>query len=115
MLGAEPSTNFHYIDFAGTTATRATLNRNNLNSGTHFQGHNIRIHLNHSSSLHNKRTMSNDVYTKISEKMRHEQFTDEEIKIVEKAKDQLSNYSECRAIITTHRENAHQDLEPPGP
>lgn len=45
--------------------------------------------------------MSNDVYTKISEKMRHEQFTDEEIKIVEKAKDQLSTYSECQAIADT--------------
>ncbi|KAF9286208.1 hypothetical protein BGZ74_001335 [Mortierella antarctica] len=43
--------------------------------------------------------MSNDVYTKISEKMRHEQFTDEEIKIVEKAKDQLSNYTTGGSVL----------------
>ncbi|KAF9212277.1 hypothetical protein BGZ59_006961 [Podila verticillata] len=42
--------------------------------------------------------MSNDVYTKISEKMRHEQFTEEEIKIVEKAKDQLSTYTKAKSF-----------------
>jgi hypothetical protein len=37
--------------------------------------------------------MSDSVYTKISEKMKNERFTEEEIKIVEKAKGQLSSYS----------------------
>jgi hypothetical protein len=37
--------------------------------------------------------MSDNVYAKISEKMKNERFTDEEIKTVEKAKEQLSSYS----------------------
>jgi hypothetical protein len=37
-------------------------------------------------------TGSADVYSRISEKMRNESFTEEEIKTVERAKGQLSSY-----------------------
>ncbi|KAF9344854.1 hypothetical protein BGX26_003822 [Mortierella sp. AD094] len=43
--------------------------------------------------------MSSDVYTRISEKMKHEQFTEEEIKIVGKAKEQLSSYTTGGSVI----------------
>ncbi|KAG0272954.1 hypothetical protein BGZ95_011251 [Linnemannia exigua] len=43
--------------------------------------------------------MSDSVYTKISEKMKNERFTEEEIKIVEKAKEQLSSYTTGGSVI----------------
>ncbi|KAF9549650.1 hypothetical protein EC957_003186 [Mortierella hygrophila] len=43
--------------------------------------------------------MSDNVYAKISEKMKNERFTDEEIKIVEKAKEQLSSYTTGGSVI----------------
>lgn len=43
--------------------------------------------------------MSDNVYAKISEKMKNERFTDEEIKIVEKAKEQLSSYSKYSHVL----------------
>ncbi|KAG0371455.1 hypothetical protein BGX24_001655 [Mortierella sp. AD032] len=43
--------------------------------------------------------MSDSVYTKISEKMKNERFTDEEIKVVEKAKEQLSSYTTGGSVI----------------
>ncbi|KAF9129470.1 hypothetical protein BG015_004142 [Linnemannia schmuckeri] len=43
--------------------------------------------------------MSDNVYAKISEKMKNERFTDEEIKIVEKAKEQLSSYTSGGSVI----------------
>ncbi|KAF9910037.1 hypothetical protein EC991_007368 [Linnemannia zychae] len=43
--------------------------------------------------------MSDSVYAKISEKMKNERFTDEEIKIVEKAKEQLSSYTTGGSVV----------------
>ncbi|OAQ28989.1 hypothetical protein K457DRAFT_155908 [Linnemannia elongata AG-77] len=43
--------------------------------------------------------MSDNVYAKISEKMKNERFTDEEIKIVEKAKEQLSSYTTGGSVV----------------
>ncbi|KAF9205775.1 hypothetical protein BGZ49_003532 [Haplosporangium sp. Z 27] len=43
--------------------------------------------------------MSSDVYAKISEKMKNEQFTEEEIKIVGKAKEQISSYTTGGSVI----------------
>ncbi|KAF9165436.1 hypothetical protein BGX21_000250 [Mortierella sp. AD011] len=43
--------------------------------------------------------MSSDVYTKISEKMKQEHFTEEQIKIVGKAKEQLSTYTTGGSVI----------------
>ncbi|KAG0301560.1 hypothetical protein BGZ97_002738, partial [Linnemannia gamsii] len=43
--------------------------------------------------------MSDNVYAKISEKMKNERFTDEEIKTVEKAKEQLSSYTSGGSVI----------------
>ncbi|KAG0067249.1 hypothetical protein BGZ90_001087 [Linnemannia elongata] len=43
--------------------------------------------------------MSDNVYAKISEKMKNERFTDEEIKIVEKAKEQLSSYTSGGSVV----------------
>ena len=40
-----------------------------------------------------------DVYSRISEKMRHESFTEEEIKTVEKAKGQISTYGKNRTLL----------------
>ncbi|CAO3566317.1 unnamed protein product [Mortierella alpina] len=37
--------------------------------------------------------MSTDIYARISERMKKENFTEEEIRVVKKAKDQLSNYA----------------------
>ncbi|KAF9412055.1 hypothetical protein BGZ94_001158 [Podila epigama] len=42
---------------------------------------------------------NNDVYSRISEKMRNEQFTEEEIKTVEKAKNQLSSYATGGSVV----------------
>lgn len=46
-----------------------------------------------------QRNMSDNVYAKISEKMKNERFTDEEIKTVEKAKEQLSSYSKHSHVL----------------
>ncbi|KAG0251498.1 hypothetical protein BG011_007557 [Mortierella polycephala] len=43
--------------------------------------------------------MSQDTYAKISEKMKREQFTEEEIQIVIKAKEQLSSYTTGGSVI----------------
>ncbi|KAF9101058.1 hypothetical protein BGX27_000118 [Mortierella sp. AM989] len=40
--------------------------------------------------------MSNDIYTRISERMKQEHFTEEEIKIVKKAKEQISSYTRAK-------------------
>ncbi|KAG0208371.1 hypothetical protein BGX28_000665 [Mortierella sp. GBA30] len=40
--------------------------------------------------------MSTDVYTRISERMKKENFTEEEIRVVKKAKEQLSNYTKAK-------------------
>ncbi|KAF9438095.1 hypothetical protein BGZ76_009788 [Entomortierella beljakovae] len=42
--------------------------------------------------------MSNDVYSKISERMKQEQFTEEEIRIVGRAKEQLSSYVRAKNL-----------------
>ncbi|KAG0290032.1 hypothetical protein BGZ96_006500 [Linnemannia gamsii] len=43
--------------------------------------------------------MSDNVYAKISEKMKNERFTDEEIKTVERAKEQLSSYTSGGSVL----------------
>ncbi|KAG0362065.1 hypothetical protein BC939DRAFT_441865 [Gamsiella multidivaricata] len=43
--------------------------------------------------------MSNDVYSRISERMKNEHFTEEEIRIVGKAKEQLSSYATGGSVI----------------
>ncbi|KAG0224057.1 hypothetical protein BGW42_005385 [Actinomortierella wolfii] len=43
--------------------------------------------------------MNGDVYNKISERMKQENFTDEEIKAVQKAKDQLSSYTTAGSAL----------------
>lgn len=43
-----------------------------------------------------------DVYSRISEKMRNENFTEEEIKTVEKAKGQLSSYGKKTRSVSIH-------------
>ncbi|KAF9193725.1 hypothetical protein BGZ51_002389 [Haplosporangium sp. Z 767] len=43
--------------------------------------------------------MSQDVYARISEKMKREQFTEEDIRIVQKAKGQLSSYTTGGSVI----------------
>ncbi|KAG0003532.1 hypothetical protein BGZ80_002739 [Entomortierella chlamydospora] len=43
--------------------------------------------------------MSSDVYTRVSEKMKQEHFTEEQIKIVGKAKEQLSTYTTGGSVI----------------
>ncbi|KAF8918003.1 hypothetical protein BGZ58_004969, partial [Dissophora ornata] len=40
-----------------------------------------------------------DVYSKITERMKNEQFTEEEIRIVGKAKEQLSSYATGGSVI----------------
>jgi hypothetical protein len=37
--------------------------------------------------------MAQDVYSRVAEKMKNEQFTEDEIRIVAKAKEQISSYS----------------------
>ena len=44
---------------------------------------------------------SADVYSRISEKMRNERFTEEEIKTVERAKGQLSSYGKEKEATPT--------------
>jgi thymidine phosphorylase len=57
--------------------------------------------------------MSQDVYSRISEKMKNEQFTEEEIKIVGKAKEQLSNYSMHAYVLDPSYQHDNEPIDHP--